>query len=220
MSSPVAVAAQGRPLVRVPKVVLLAVILLAAGTFVIRYVFPYYLHYNPAEFEEYWPKRGWLLVHITCGMTAVLIGPWQFSRWLRQRYLRLHRVMGRVYLIAIALGAIAASYLAITTADGLQWSFGLLALVVAWVTTAGMAFYAIRQRQIQVHQEWMVRSYIVTFAFVTFRFLYDTPLLARLGPPKERAISDIWACWALPLLAAEVIIQLRRMRPRAARSTS
>jgi uncharacterized membrane protein len=147
---------------------------------------------------------------------ALLIGPFQFSRWLRQRYLRLHRIMGRVYLIAIVCGAIGALALSITTPDGRPWSIGLQGLILAWVTTAGMAYYAIRQRQIQVHQEWMVRSYVVTFAFVTFRFLYDVPPMSRLGSVNERSITYIWACWAVPLLATEVILQLRRMQPRAA----
>jgi uncharacterized membrane protein len=218
MSSRVAVTPQMRPAGRLPKRFALALTLLLAGAFVFHYVFPYYLHYNPEEFEGFWPRRGWLLAHISSGMVALLIGPFQFSRWLRQRYLRLHRVMGRVYLIAILCGSIGALALSITTLDGGPWSLGLQGLILAWVTTAGMAYYAIRQRQIQVHQEWMVRSYVVTFAFVTFRILYDVPPMSRLGPSTERGITYIWACWAVPLLATEVILQLRRMRPRAAQS--
>jgi predicted membrane protein DUF2306 len=125
-------------------------------------------------------------------------------------------MMGRVYLIAVLCGAIGALALSITTPDGRAWSVGLQGLILAWVTTAGMAYYAIRQRQIQVHQEWMVRSYVVTFAFVTYRFLYDVPPMSRLGPDIERSITYIWACWAVPLLATEVILQLRRMRLRGA----
>jgi uncharacterized membrane protein len=218
MSSRVAVPAQVRSGFRLPKALALAVVLLLAGAFVFHYVFPYYLHYNPATFDEYWPRRGWLLVHISSGMVALLIGPFQFSRWLRQRYLALHRVTGRVYLIAVLCGAIGALALSMTTPDGRPWSIGLQGLILAWVTTSGMAYYAIRQRQIQVHQEWMVRSYVVTFAFVTFRILYDVPPMSRLGPVNERSITDIWACWAVPLLATEVILQLRRMRPRGAQS--
>ena len=61
------------------------------------------------------------------------------------------------------------------------------------------------------HREWMMRSYAVTFAFVTFRFGVDT--LASQGV----AVSDAqgimaWACWALPLLLLEPLLQLRRLR--------
>jgi hypothetical protein len=64
----------------------------------------------------------------------------------------------------------------------------------------------------------MVRSYVVTFAFVTYRLLYDVPPMSRLVPDIEKSITDTWACWAVPLLATEVILQLRRMRPRPAQS--
>jgi uncharacterized membrane protein len=212
MPSRVAVPAQVSPGVRFPKALALGVVLLLAGAFVFHYVFPYYLHYNPTVFDEFWPRRGWLLAHISSGMVALLIGPFQFSRWLRKRFLPLHRVMGRVYLIAVLCGAIAALGLSLTTPDGRAWSVGLQGLILAWLTTSGMAYYAIRQRQIEVHQEWMVRSYVVTFAFVTFRILYDVPPMSHLGPINERSITDIWACWAIPLLATEVILQLRRTR--------
>jgi hypothetical protein len=75
-----------------------------------------------------------------------------------------------------------------------------------------MAYYAILKRQIAIHKEWMVRSYVVTFGFVTFRLLYDySPLAARLTE-NDRSVTSIWACWAVPLLFTEVILQLVRMQ--------
>jgi len=87
-----------------------------------------------------------------------------------------------------------------------------------------MAYYAVRHKQIQVHQEWMVRSYIVTFVFVSFRLINDYGPTSHLEPIGERSVVFIWACWVLPLLAAEVIMQLRKMRrvssPPLSRTTS
>lgn len=201
---------------RLPKVIALGAVLATAVAFVGIYVFHYYLNYNPAGFDVYWPRRGTLLMHITCGMVAVLTGPWQFSTRLRRRYLTLHRLTGRVYLIAVAGGALAAFQLAFTTTDGWAWGFGVAMLGVAWVTTSGMAYYAILRRQIPIHKEWMVRSYVVTFAFVTFRILHDFGPTSRLQPESDRTVAAIWACWAIPLLFTEVILQLRRMPARYA----
>jgi uncharacterized membrane protein len=217
MSTPTAIPMQVRPSARYLKPFWMGVIFLIACLFVVRYVFRYYLHYNQAGFDEYWHVRGWLLFHITSGMVALLTGPWQFSSRLREWSLATHRVLGRVYLIAVVCGAIAACYLAIRTVEGWSWTLGLIGLAIAWLTTSGMAYYAIRLRQIQIHKEWMIRSYVVTFAFVTFRILYDVPPFSRIGPETERDITYIWASWALPLLATEVILQLRRMRPIAMR---
>lgn len=200
---------------RWPKVLALAIVLLIAIAFVLMYVFHYYLNYNEAAFTSsapnYWRMRGWLLLHITSGMVALLTGPWQFSRRLRQRYVQLHRISGRVYVIAVMCGCIAAFRLAIGTTFGWAWGFGLASLALAWFTTTGMAYYAIRQKQIQIHREWMVRSYVVTFAFVTFRALNDMGPTSHLQPIADRGNAFIWACWAIPLLVAEVILQLVRM---------
>jgi uncharacterized membrane protein len=200
------------------KALALGAILLAALWFVLKYVLHYYLHYNQASFTDpatgapnYWHMRGWLLLHISSGMTAVLIGPLQFSQRLRRRYLKLHRIAGRVYVIAVLCGCVGAFRLAIDTTFGVAFGFGLLALALAWFTTTLMAYYAVRQRQIQIHREWMVRSYVVTFAFVTFRVLNDFPPMTHWLPDADRSNVVIWACWALPLLATEVILQLRRM---------
>ena len=91
------------------KLIALAAVLLIAIGFVLKYVFHYYLNYNPIGFDYFWPKRFWLLLHITSGMVALLIGPWQFSQRLRRRYLPLHRLMGRTYLIASSVHTLRAN---------------------------------------------------------------------------------------------------------------
>ena len=212
MASPTSTAADA--VRRLPKILALGVLFLVAAAFVAIYVFHYYLNYSPAGFTVWWPRRFGLLAHITCGTVALLTGPWQFSSRLRRRHLQLHRLMGRAYLIAIAGGSAAAFYLAFTTVFGWAWGFALASLGLAWVTTSGMAFYAIKQRKIQTHREWMIRSYIVTFAFVTFRLLNDWGPTSHLRPVSDRGITVVWASWALPLLAAEVILQLRNMRTK------
>ena len=206
---------------RWPKVFALGAISIVVVGFVLKYPLRYYLHYNEAAFNDpvsggsnYWQMRGWLLLHITGGMTAALIGPFQFSQRLRKRYLQLHRISGRVYVIAVLCGCAAAFRLAIGTVFGAAWGFGVAVLALAWCTTTLMAYYAVRQRQIQIHREWMVRSYVVTFAFITFRVFNDYPPMKNWLPAADRANVLIWACWALPLLIAEVILQLKRM-PRA-----
>ena len=204
---------------RWPKTFAFAIVLLVAAGFIVLYPFHYYLHFNEAGFTDpthgapnYWHMRGWLLLHITGGMLALLVGPWQFSQRLRRRYLRLHRLSGRLYLIAVLCASAAAFRLAAGTTFGRAWGFGLMMLAVAWLTTSGMAYYAVRRRQIPIHREWMIRSYVVTFAFVTFRIFNDFPPMSRWLPDNDRALTNIWACWAIPLLATEVILQFVRMR--------
>jgi hypothetical protein len=201
------------------KVAASAAIGVVAIFFVLRYVFRYYLNYNEASFTDpirgaanYWAMRGTLLMHITGGMVALLAGPSQFWTGFRVRYARLHRFFGYMFLGGVTVGAFGAVRMAIHTTFGWPATAWLLGLAFAWVTTTGMAYYAILRRCIAVHKEWMVRAYVVTFAFVTFRLLNDYPPLSRIGPDSDRSNMIGWACWAIPLLITEVVLQLRRMR--------
>ncbi len=204
---------------RTTKILASTAILAVAIGFVLKYVFRYYLNYTEAAYTDpirgaanYWNMRGWLLLHMTSGMVALLVGPWQFWTGFRARYAKLHRWMGRFFLGAVAVGSVGAYRMAIATSFGWAYGFALLVLATAWATAAAMAYYAILRRRVPVHKEWMVRAYVLTFAFVTVRLLYDYGPTSRLQPTSDRRITTTWAAWVLPLLVTEVILQLRRMR--------
>jgi len=192
-----------------------AAILSVAVVFVFNYVFPLYLHYNEAAYNEaapnHWSLRGWLLMHMTAGTVTLLTGPLQFWTGFRRRYARLHRWMGRLFLGGVAVGSVSAYRMAIGTALGWGFGFALLVMATAWFTSAAMAFYAIVRGRVQIHKEWMARTYVVTSAFVTIRVLNDYYPGDRL-PTSDRAVTYAWASWVLPLLFTELILQLRRMR--------
>jgi hypothetical protein len=189
-----------------------------AVAFVLKYVFHYYLNYNPTAFNPYWPRRTGLLLHITGGMVALLTAPWQFFTGLTGKRMNVHRYTGRVFLVGVTVGVIGATYLAFTTTFGWAFGFGILGLAAAWVSTTAMAYYAIRQRMVEIHKEWMIRAYLVTFAFVTFRVFSDYGPTSHLKPPDHLFITLSWACWVVPLFITEIVLQLRRMRKASARA--
>ena len=176
---------------------------------------PYYLRVEESQFRQYWPMRGWLLAHITTGMVALLTGPVQLWLGLKDAYPRVHKKLGYVYMAAITLSAAAAYYLAVHTSGGVVFGSGLAALATAWLTTTGMAFLAIKRHLYEQHEEWMIRSYIVTFAFVTFR-AFDSVIAARGLPLLEHIGISAWFCWSVPLLVNELFLQGRKiLRVRA-----
>lgn len=187
---------------------------LAVG-FVLKYVFHYYLNYNTIGFDYFWPKRGWLLLHITGGTLAILTGPWQFWTGLRQKHLHVHRWTGRLFLLGAAMGVTGAAYLAVTTNAGWAWGVTLLALAWAWACAAAMALYMILRGRVQMHKEWMVRTYVITFAFVTFRVLNDYGPTSHLLPVTDRIVTLGWLSWTVPLFVTEMVLQFRRMRKNA-----
>jgi len=117
--------------------------------------------------------------------------------------------MGRLYLTGILIGTVSSVTLALTTgmAIHLSWAISLIVLAMAWILTTGMAFRFILLKRINLHKEWMVRSYVVTFAFVLFRWLNSTPYFVEMGNFIERGPTMIWVSWTIPLLITEIILQ-------------
>jgi hypothetical protein len=92
------------------------------------------------------------------------------------------------------------------------YAAGLFMLGSAWVLTTGMAYAAIRKRAIERHREWMLRSYTVTFAFVLFRLVDQLLIHWHVAPADQIDAMTAWACWSVPLLLVEPLLQLRRTR--------
>jgi len=170
---------------------------------------PRYFVFTPESYGDYfWPKVSWLFPHICCGILAAVLGPLQFWPRIRRDFLPFHRISGRLYVVGVLVGAIAALGMATKIGpDDAAYGLGLMGLAIAWVVTTAMAFVAIRRRNIFQHKQWMVRSYVVTFAFVTFRLTEKLLNAGHVLSPHELASVLAWACWAIPLLIAEVALQ-------------
>src|SRR2546423_15676626 len=69
-----------------------------------RYEVPLMYSHSPAW--QHFAKVTWLLLpHGIGGALALLLAPFQFSERLRRRHLRLHRVLGRLYVAGVAVAA-------------------------------------------------------------------------------------------------------------------
>ena len=179
---------------------------LAALTFFFVAAVPYFLSSEHGGFT-YANRRGWLLMHIAGGAVALLTGPVQLWLGLADRGMGWHRRMGLIYMASVVVSSIAAFYLAFNTEGGFGFGAGLVGLGVAWLSTTGLAFVAIRGGLYDVHKQWMIRSYVVTFAFVTYRVTNTLMTSLALGEQRDRSALISWACWAVPLLITELVIQ-------------
>ncbi len=191
-------------LVWVGCAVLVAVGLRFYGQALLRYV-----HFDAAHYRGLWKARWWLVAHLGGGSLALLLGPFQFSGWIRRRYVKAHRWMGRLYLTGVLVASIAAVYMALWVPATKAFGVALLYLDVAWVVTSGMAYGSALRGQFAAHKEWMIRSYVVTFAFVLFRLMADMNVYGSLGDDAQ-LVMLVWVAWAVPLLVTEVVLQWRR----------
>ena len=153
------------------------------------------------------------LGHLLGGGIALAVGVFQFNRTLRNRFLNLHRWMGRIYVLACWVGGLAGLYGALYTQGTPAARFGFGMLAVTWLISTSMAYLAIRGGDVARHQQWMIRSFALTLAAVTLRVYL--PLAFANQVPFEISYPVIaWMCWVPNLIVAEWF--LLRQRPNAA----
>lgn len=190
----------------------IAALAFEAVHFYLRDPLHYIVDYTQKSFGGFWPRRFVLLAHIAGGTLALFVGPFQLWTGLRDRSMAIHRITGLVYIGGIVVASIFGMYLSYFTTPR-SAGIGLFTLCLFWPATVLLAFRAIKQRRIESHKEWMIRGYVLTFAFVTNRYLTGLPILNSLG--KERDAAIVWLCWVVPLLVTELIFEIRRGRSSA-----
>jgi len=145
----------------------------------------------------------WLmLAHGVPGALALLLGVFQFSSRLRQRYLQLHRVLGRIYVGCVAISApvaiavsVALPHVTLTMASVIQ--------SVGWVVTTATGLYCVRTGRIQQHREWMMRSYPFAMVFVVVRTINAIPAIARA---EFGGVTVVWSVIATACFLPSFVI--------------
>jgi len=170
---------------------------------------------NPI-WQHYHPFRWWLLPHALAGSCAIFLGPMQFSDRLRQRFRKLHRVIGRIYVFGAFVVAPLGTYIQyFEERMGGPRSFSIAAGVDAalLMITTGIAFAFIRAGKVQQHRQWMTRSFAVALIFLEVR------VIGGLGgwDSNPRAIETIvWICIGFSVLVGDIALQVQeylRSRP-------
>jgi uncharacterized membrane protein len=172
---------------------------------------------NSALRQHFTPIPRLILLHGIPGTIAMILGVLQFSNRLRSRYLRMHRILGRIYVGSVFIAAPAAL--------GISFAIGPPILRMAdiiqscgWMLCTGIALYCVRAKKIQQHREWMMRSYPYAMVFVFVRATFAIPAVQRLG--EVGAMSVVWTWIALCGFVPSIFIALQQTfkQPAIARS--
>jgi uncharacterized membrane protein len=160
----------------------------------------------PRELAESLSSRPWgINPHALFGGAGLLAGALQFHRGLRRR-LRLHRVLGRVYVVSCLVTGLAGVYMAAYSYGGWITHLGFGTLGVLLLFTTIVAFLAIRRGDVERHRRWMTRSYALMFAAVTLRL--ELPLLAASFGFADGYRVVSWLCWVPNIVIAEALLHL------------
>ena len=174
------------------------------------------VHPKDPIWQHYHPFRWWLLPHGLAGACALLLGPMQFSDRLRQRFAKLHRVIGRIYVFGAFVVAPLGTYIQyFEERMGGPRSFSIAAGVDAalLMITTGIAFAFIRAGKVQQHRQWMTRSFAVAIVFLEVRVISG---LGGWDASLTASETIVWICVAFSVLVGDIVLQVQdslRSRP-------
>ena len=151
-------------------------------------------------------------LHIILGGLALLIGWTQFSVKLRTRKLKLHRQIGKVYVMMALISSLTSIYIAFYATGGIIASLGFMSLGIIWFYTTWKAYTEIRKGRIEPHQKMMIYSYAACFSAVTLR-IYLPLLIVLLHDFNKAYVIVAWLCWVPNIVVAYVLVhQLGRQK--------
>ena len=131
-----------------------------------------------------------MIAHGIFGALALLMAPFQFSSRLRQRHISVHRFMGRLYVVGVAVAAPVSIPIAVILGPPVLVMAATIQ-AVGWLLTTATAFYCIRTGRIQQHREWMMRSYPFAMVFVIVRAILGIPAIESMG--EVAFVSVVWS---------------------------
>ena len=145
---------------------LLAYVLYHDEGFLVHPKDPIWLHYQPFKW--------WLLPHGLGGACAILLGSLQFSEQRRQRYQKLHRVLGRIYIVGVFVAAplgVYIQYFEERLGDSRSFTVAAVVNAILLMGTTAVALVFIWKGRVQPHRQWMTRSFSVALVFLEARVI-------------------------------------------------
>ena len=154
-------------------------------------------------------KIGFFM-HITFGGIALLSGWPQFQATWRKNNVKLHKNLGKTYVLAALLSACSGIFVSFYATGGPIAGVGFLILGCTWLTTSFLAYMAIKNRNFLSHERFMIVSYACCFAAVTLR-LYLPILIVIFGDFIVAYRIVAWLCWVPNLIFAAMVLRAKKL---------
>jgi uncharacterized membrane protein len=158
--------------------------------------------------DSFFHNQVWVTMHLIGGSLALLLGPLQFWKSFRNRFLSFHRLTGKIYLIGVVLIGISALRLSLISYC-VPCRTSLFILSVLILLSSAFAFKAIKAKNIKVHRQFMIRSYVCVLSFVAVRIDDIFPLTFLFGQIEDhlfRRTANEYFFSFVPLLVAEILM--------------
>lgn len=150
----------------------------------------------------------WFIAHIIGATFSLFLGPIQFWGSVRKKYIRYHRFAGKLYVIGSLIAGLSALRLSLIN-DCIGCRYPLFILSLLFLLSTSLAWYAIKQRNITAHRQFMTRSYTCALAFVFVRLNQIIPfgfLFDIIEDAATRRTVNEWTFSFVPIILVEIFM--------------
>jgi len=145
--------------------------------------------------------------HVFTSFFVLVFGILQLIPFLKLKLKNFHKTIGLLYVsLILFLSAPSGFVMALHANGGLLAKISFIILSVLWFFYTLKAFLFAKKREWNKHENFMYRSFSLTFSAVSLRlFKYILANTLKM-PPMDMYIIVSWLGWIVNLAIAEVII--------------
>ena len=173
-----------------------------------------YRLYFPADFESsflsgrrytfFGSYRWYFYIHILSSPVALVLGTALYLSARNGKHWRLHRILGRAQILIVLILVMPTGLMLAQQAYAgpiATWAFSLQAIATGFCALATTWFA--RNKQIDRHQQWAERCFLLLCTPLMFRLVSGAAIV--MGFDTETLYQcNAWISWLLPFAAFEV----------------
>lgn len=190
-----------------------------------RYLLPHDLHlqiasilygepYTEVQFSELSKRPVQEFLHRVLGAVYMIIGLLQFTPSFRKKNWKLHRLLGRIFVIFSFVVGLGGIYMGLAYPfAGWQESVPSVLFGSLFIYFAFMGYRRARERNIKEHQLWMIRSFSIALGIATIRIIVLVVNTLTDIEYNDIFIFAFWCAWTMHIVIAELGIYLAFTRP-------
>lgn len=148
-------------------------------------------------------------LHIIPGTIYLLLAPFQFVSFIRNKWMSAHRWIGRIIsLLAIIVGLTSFFMAVVFPFSGLTESVSVTFFATIFLLAIVKGIWHIRARNVARHREWMTRAFALGLAIATSRIIF-LPVFFGFADPSLAQIKTLFiTCFILAFTSHLVIAEL------------
>ena len=149
--------------------------------------------------------------HVYTSILTLLLGFFQFSKTLRNKYPIVHRNIGKLYIgIIVLLAGPSGLVMGYHANGGIYSQISFCLLAVLWIYFSVMAYVYARKKNWTLHKNFIYRSYALTLSAISLRLFKWVIVGAFELPPMDTYKIVSWLGWIVNLVIAELLIRFKK----------